>query len=66
MLIEWGTKGPSKKYVKKDVSKEIHEKATQFINWLKEAEEEESSDEEDEVEVRSGDFLSFLLVLAHL
>ena len=47
-MIDWGTKGPSKKYVKKEVSKEIHEKATAFISWLKEAEEEESSEEEEE------------------
>ena len=50
VLIEWGDKGPSKKYVKKDVSKQIHEKVAQFINWLKEA-DEESSDEEEEEEV---------------
>lgn len=51
VLIEWGTKGASKKYVKKEVSKEIHEKAKAFIEWLKEAEEEESSDDEEEDEL---------------
>lgn len=51
VLIEWGNKGPSKKYVKKEVSKEIHEKAKAFVDWLKEAEEEESSDDDDEEEV---------------
>jgi translation initiation factor 5 len=44
-LFEWADK-PSKKYVSKDVSKLIREKASAFIQWLKEAEvEEESSDE---------------------
>lgn len=43
----------SKKYVDKKVSAEIHEKAAPFINWLKEAEEDESEEEEeDNVEVR--------------
>ena len=43
----------SKKYVSKEVSKEIHEKAAPFIKWLREADEEESSSEDDEdVEVR--------------
>lgn len=51
VLIEWGAKGPSKKYVKKDVSKEIHDKAKAFITWLKEAEETESSEEEEEDEL---------------
>jgi translation initiation factor 5 len=52
VLIEWGNKGPSKKHVKKEVSKEIHEKAEPFIKWLKEAEEEDdSSEEEEDVEV---------------
>lgn len=43
----------SKKYVDKKISTEIHEKAAPFINWLKEAEEDDSEeDEEDHVEVR--------------
>lgn len=50
----------SKKYVDKKVSAEIHEKATPFINWLKEAEEddseEEEEEEEDQVEVRGITF----------
>ncbi len=37
----------------KEVSKEIHSRAEPFINWLKEA-EEESSGEDEEVEVREG------------
>lgn len=52
VLLEWHQKGPSKKYVSKDVSKEIHAKAAPFLNWLQEAEEEsEDSEEEDGVEV---------------
>jgi len=43
---------PSKKYtskmVTKEMSKEIHAKATPFIQWLKEAEEESSGDETDD------------------
>lgn len=43
----------SKKYVDKKISTEIHEKAGPFINWLKEAEEDDSEeDDEDHVEVR--------------
>jgi translation initiation factor 5 len=42
----------SKKYVSKDVAKEIHAKASPFIKWLQEAEEESSEeDEEDEEDV---------------
>lgn len=49
----------SKKYVPKEVAKEIHAKAEPFVNWLKEAEEEsegseeEEEDEEDNVEVNT-------------
>ena len=38
----------SKKYVSKDVSKELHTKAEPFIKWLKEAEEESSGEEEED------------------
>lgn len=48
VLLEWGEK-PSKKYVSKELSQAIHEKAAPFIKWLKEAEEESSDEEEDEV-----------------
>lgn len=48
VLLEWAGK-ESKKYVSKELSHEIHERAEPFIRWLREAEEEESeSDEEDE------------------
>ncbi|XP_048734668.1 eukaryotic translation initiation factor 5-like [Ostrea edulis] len=49
VLLEWDKK-VSKKYVDKKVSAEIHEKATPFINWLKEAEEDDSEEEEEEEE----------------
>ena len=42
----------SKKYVSKEVAKEIHEKAAPIIKWLREAEEESSDSEEEELEVR--------------
>ncbi|EZA47159.1 hypothetical protein DMN91_000848 [Ooceraea biroi] len=45
---EWSSK-VSKKYVSKDLSQEIHDRAAPFLTWLKVAEEEESeSDEEDD------------------
>jgi translation initiation factor 5 len=46
VLLAWGEKA-SKKYVDKAKSKEIRKQATPFLNWLKEA-EEESSEEDDE------------------
>uniref|UniRef100_A0A5S6QWX1 Eukaryotic translation initiation factor 5 n=1 Tax=Trichuris muris TaxID=70415 RepID=A0A5S6QWX1_TRIMR len=49
VLLEWGER-PSKKYVTKEESKEIHAKAAPFLNWLREA-EEESDSECDGVEV---------------
>jgi len=48
----------SKKYVSKELAKEIHAKAEPFVKWLKEAEEEsegseeEEDDDEDNVEVK--------------
>merc|ERR1712088_911264 len=45
VILEWGKKA-SKKYVSKELSEQIHKKAEPFLNWLKEA-EEESSDEDD-------------------
>ncbi|KAJ2599923.1 eukaryotic translation initiation factor 5 [Coemansia sp. RSA 1721] len=44
-FVEWGKK-PSKKYVEKDVAKQIHKAAEPFLRWLEEADEE--SDEESE------------------
>lgn len=40
----------SKKYVSKELAKEIHAKAAPFLKWLKEAEEESEGSEEDEEE----------------
>lgn len=37
----------SKKYVSKETSSQIHEKAAPFIKWLQEAEEESSEEEEE-------------------
>lgn len=56
VLLEWGKK-PSKKYVSREVSEEIHAKAEQFITWLREAEEESDSesDGEDDVEITYDD-----------
>ena len=45
----------SKKYVSKELSEQIHKKADPFIKWLKEAEEETSEDDEDEVELEFDD-----------
>ena len=41
----------SKKHVKKEVAKQIHEKAKPFVTWLRTAEEESSEEEEEEVGV---------------
>ncbi|CAH1262702.1 eukaryotic translation initiation factor 5-like [Branchiostoma lanceolatum] len=49
VILQWGDK-VSKKYVSKELSQQIHDKAAPFITWLKEA-EEETSEDEDEVEV---------------
>ncbi|XP_041827849.1 eukaryotic translation initiation factor 5 [Melanotaenia boesemani] len=48
VIFAWAEK-VSKKYVSKELAKEIHAKAAPFVKWLKEAEEEsEGSEEEDE------------------
>lgn len=46
VILAWGKK-PSKKYVSKDVSKEIRKKAEPFLQWLATAEEESSEEEDD-------------------
>ncbi|KRT80751.1 hypothetical protein AMK59_5118 [Oryctes borbonicus] len=51
-FMEWADK-VSKKYVPKEISQEIHNKAAPFIKWLQEAEsesEEESSEDDVEIE----------------
>ena len=40
----------SKKYVSKELAKEIHAKAAPFVKWLREAEEESEGSGEDEEE----------------
>ncbi|XP_049623327.1 eukaryotic translation initiation factor 5-like [Suncus etruscus] len=47
VIISWSEK-TSKKYVSKELAKEIRVKAEPFIKWLKEAEEESSGGEEDD------------------
>ncbi|KAI6213445.1 Eukaryotic translation initiation factor 5 [Aphelenchoides besseyi] len=49
-ILAWAAK-PSSKYVKKDLSREIINKCEPFITWLKEAEEETESEDEDDVAV---------------
>ena len=46
-IISWSEK-TSKKYVSKELAKEIRVKAEPFIKWLKEAEEESSGGEDDD------------------
>merc|ERR1712150_346915 len=50
VILEWGKK-VSKKYVSKELSKKIHEKVKPFITWLKEAEEEESDESDEELQL---------------
>lgn len=55
VLLEWGSK-VSKKYVSKEIAQQIHDKASPFIKWLQEAEEEESDEsEDDDVEIGFDD-----------
>lgn len=49
VIFSWAEKA-SKKYVSKELAKEIRVKAEPFIKWLKEAEEESSGNEEEEDE----------------
>ncbi|XP_050307954.1 eukaryotic translation initiation factor 5 [Anthonomus grandis grandis] len=56
-ILDWSEK-VSKKYVSKELSQEIHDKAAPFIKWLKEADEESSESEEEsdgEVEIEYND-----------
>ncbi|KAJ6782539.1 hypothetical protein PWT90_01367 [Aphanocladium album] len=47
IVLPWGKKA-SKKYADLAVSKKVRKAAEPFLTWLEEAEEEESSDEDDE------------------
>uniref|UniRef100_A0A3B3BBT3 Eukaryotic translation initiation factor 5 n=1 Tax=Oryzias melastigma TaxID=30732 RepID=A0A3B3BBT3_ORYME len=49
VILSWAEK-VSKKYVSKELAKEIHAKAAPFVKWLKEAEEESEGSEEEEEE----------------
>jgi len=46
-LRPWGTKA-SKKYVDLSTSRKVRKSAEKFIEWLENAEEEESGDEDEE------------------
>lgn len=46
-IVEWGESKPSKKYVSKELSAELKEKARRVIEWLKTAESESSEAESD-------------------
>ncbi|KAL7814974.1 domain found in IF2B/IF5 domain-containing protein [Trichoderma aethiopicum] len=46
VVIPWGSKA-SKKYVDVSTSRKVRKAAEPFINWLKEADEEESSEEDE-------------------
>lgn len=46
VIIPWGSK-VSKKYVPKDISKKVRKAAKPFVQWLQEAEEEESDEDEE-------------------
>ncbi|XP_053553391.1 eukaryotic translation initiation factor 5 [Bombina bombina] len=50
VILSWAEK-PSKKYVSKELAKDIRVKAEPFIKWLKEAEEESSGEEEEEEDI---------------
>lgn len=47
VIFSWAEKA-SKKYVSKELAKDIRVKAEPFIKWLKEAEEESSGDDDDD------------------
>lgn len=54
-ILEWSAK-ISKKYVTKEMSEKMHEKAKPFVQWLQEAEEEDSSEEDDsDLEIEYND-----------
>ena len=48
LIIEWGESKPSKKYVSKELSATLKEKARRVVEWLKTAESESSEEESDE------------------
>ena len=46
-IIEWGESKPSKKYVSKELSATLKEKARRVVEWLKTAESESREEEFD-------------------
>ncbi|KAI8978596.1 domain found in IF2B/IF5-domain-containing protein [Pilobolus umbonatus] len=46
VFLKWGEK-PSKRYVEREISKEIKKAAQPFLEWLENAEEEDSEEESD-------------------
>lgn len=58
---EWSSK-VSKKYVSKDLSQEIHDRAVPFLTWLKVAEEEESEEEDDDLEASVSLFILYIVL----
>lgn len=46
VILEWAQK-VSKRHVSKKIATEIHEKVEPFVQWLKDAEEEDSSSDDD-------------------
>lgn len=53
-ILEWSEK-ISKKYVSKELSEKIHEKAKPFIQWLREADEESSEEDDSDLEIEYND-----------
>lgn len=56
---EWSSK-VSKKYVPKDLSQEIHDRAAPFLTWLKVAEEEESESEEEDDDLEVNTYIYYI------
>nr|CAG4647884.1 EOG090X05QT [Moina brachiata]SVE92994.1 EOG090X05QT [Moina brachiata] len=54
VILEWGSK-PSRKYVSKELNADILAKASPFLKWLKEAEEESDESEDSDVEIEYDD-----------
>ncbi|CAK1543282.1 unnamed protein product [Leptosia nina] len=53
-IIEWAAK-PSRKYASKEVVADVVKRAQPFIEWLQQADEEESSEEEEDIEIEYDD-----------
>jgi len=55
VIMDWFEKGPSKKYVPRDLSKEILEACAPMIDWLQKAEYESGDEDEESQEMTMGD-----------